>query len=54
VGDPTVDLIVAWNLLPAGARDVFRAALRVDDAIWARGRGWTLSIALIQLIHLLL
>jgi aminoglycoside phosphotransferase (APT) family kinase protein len=49
VGDPTVDLIVAWNLLPAGARTVFRAALRVDDATWARGRGWALSIALIQL-----
>ncbi|ACZ87129.1 aminoglycoside phosphotransferase family protein [Streptosporangium roseum] len=49
VGDPTVDLVVAWNLLPAAARDVLRAALRVDDATWARGRGWALSIALIQL-----
>jgi aminoglycoside phosphotransferase (APT) family kinase protein len=49
VGDPTVDLIVAWNLLPAGVRPVFRAALGVDDATWARGRGWALSIALIQL-----
>jgi aminoglycoside phosphotransferase (APT) family kinase protein len=49
VGDPACDSIVAWNLLPAGARDVFRAALRVDDATWARGRGWALSMALIQL-----
>ncbi|HEX6469499.1 MAG TPA: aminoglycoside phosphotransferase family protein [Streptosporangiaceae bacterium] len=49
VGDPTVDLIVAWNLLPADVRPVFRAALGVDDATWARGRGWALSIALIQL-----
>ncbi|OUC90111.1 aminoglycoside phosphotransferase family protein [Streptosporangium minutum] len=49
VGDPTVDLVVAWNLLPADARDVFRTALRVDDATWTRGRGWALSIALIQL-----
>jgi aminoglycoside phosphotransferase (APT) family kinase protein len=49
VGDPTVDLIVAWNLLPAGARNLFRAALQVDDATWSRGRGWALSIALIQL-----
>jgi aminoglycoside phosphotransferase (APT) family kinase protein len=49
VGDPTVDLIVAWNLLPAGARAVFRAALGADDATWARGRAWALSIALIQL-----
>ena len=49
VGDPTVDLIAAWNLLPPGARGAFREALRADDATWARGRGWALSIALIQL-----
>jgi aminoglycoside phosphotransferase (APT) family kinase protein len=49
VGDPTVDLIVAWNMLPAAGRSAFRAALQVDDATWKRGRGWALSIALIQL-----
>ncbi|MER6400876.1 aminoglycoside phosphotransferase family protein [Kitasatospora sp. NPDC001603] len=49
VGDPTVDQIVAWNLLPAAARPAFRAALAADDATWARGRAWALSIALIQL-----
>lgn len=49
VGDPAVDLIVAWNLLPAGPRDAFRAAVNVDDATWARGRGWALSTALIAL-----
>lgn len=49
VGDPTVDLIVAWNMLPTAARSTFRAALQVDDATWKRGRGWALSIALIQL-----
>lgn len=49
VGDPACDLIVAWNLLPAATREVLRAELRVDDATWDRGRGWALSIALIQL-----
>jgi aminoglycoside phosphotransferase (APT) family kinase protein len=49
VGDPAVDLIAAWNLLRPDAREVYRAALHVDDATWARGRGWALSIALIQL-----
>ncbi|WP_433242675.1 aminoglycoside phosphotransferase family protein [Streptosporangium sp. CA-135522] len=49
VGDPACDLIVAWNLLPAGVRDDFRTALQVDDATWARGRGRALSIALIAL-----
>ncbi|MFF8731026.1 aminoglycoside phosphotransferase family protein [Streptomyces sp. NPDC015171] len=49
VGDPAVDLIVAWNLLPATARGTFREAVGADDAQWARGRGWALSISLIQL-----
>jgi aminoglycoside phosphotransferase (APT) family kinase protein len=49
LGDPACDLPVAWNLLPEGVRDLFRATLQVDDATWARGRGWALSIALIQL-----
>ncbi|MFI5685128.1 aminoglycoside phosphotransferase family protein [Streptomyces sp. NPDC051636] len=49
VGDPAVDLIVAWNLLPASARGVFREVVGADDAEWARGRGWALSISLIQL-----
>ncbi|HKF39306.1 MAG TPA: aminoglycoside phosphotransferase family protein, partial [Ktedonobacteraceae bacterium] len=49
VGDPACDLQVAWNLLSAQIRDVFRAALQVDDATWARGRGWALSVGLIAL-----
>jgi aminoglycoside phosphotransferase (APT) family kinase protein len=49
VGDPACDLMVAWNLLSAESRDVFRNALQVDDATWARGRGWALSVGLIAL-----
>jgi aminoglycoside phosphotransferase (APT) family kinase protein len=49
LGDPTVDLVVAWNLLPAAVRPAFRAALGADDHTWRRGRGWALSIAIIQL-----
>ena len=49
VGDPACDLIVAWNLLSAETRSAFRAALPVDDATWARGRGWALSFGLIGL-----
>ncbi|MCX4584053.1 aminoglycoside phosphotransferase family protein [Streptomyces sp. NBC_01481] len=49
LGDPAVDLISAWYLLPADTRGAFRAALEVDDAAWARGRGWALSIALLEL-----
>jgi aminoglycoside phosphotransferase (APT) family kinase protein len=48
-GDPACDLFPAWNLLPDDAREVFREALAVDDATWIRGRGRTLSQALIAL-----
>ncbi|MGX1670864.1 aminoglycoside phosphotransferase family protein [Streptomyces sp. NPDC055400] len=49
LGDPAVDLIAAWYLLPAGAREVFRTGSGSDDDAWARGRGWALSVALLEL-----
>jgi aminoglycoside phosphotransferase (APT) family kinase protein len=49
VGDPACDLIAAWSFLDSKAREVFRAALGVDDATWARGRGWALSVGLIAI-----
>ncbi|MBM7493653.1 aminoglycoside phosphotransferase (APT) family kinase protein [Micromonospora luteifusca] len=49
VGDPAVDLMPAWNLLDAEARETYRRALGVDDAMWERGRGW----ALVQAINAL-
>lgn len=53
VGDPACDLMVAWTLFSGESRDVFRAALSVDDATWARGRGWALSWALIYIPYYL-
>jgi aminoglycoside phosphotransferase (APT) family kinase protein len=35
--------------LQGRSRDAFRAALPLDDATWARGRGWTLWKGLITL-----
>jgi aminoglycoside phosphotransferase (APT) family kinase protein len=46
VGDPASDVMVVWKMLSAEARDIFRAALAVDEATWARSRGWALSQAL--------
>lgn len=43
VGDPACDLMIAWELFSGESRDAFRAGLTVDDATWARGRGWALS-----------
>ncbi|MFJ7214610.1 aminoglycoside phosphotransferase family protein [Amycolatopsis sp. NPDC098790] len=48
-GDPACDLIPAWNLLTAATRPVFRDAVGTDEATWARGRGWALAMAVIQL-----
>ena len=47
IGDPAVDLIVAWNLLDKNTRPVFRDAVHVDEITWRRGRAWALSIALV-------
>lgn len=44
VGDPACDVMAAWNILPARPRAIFREALGVDDAMWERARGWSLSM----------
>jgi aminoglycoside phosphotransferase (APT) family kinase protein len=46
VGDPACDVAVVWKMLSANTRGIFREALAVDDATWARSRGWVLSQAL--------
>ena len=49
VGDPACDVMVVWKVLTADTRHIFRTALAVDEATWARSRGWALSQALIAL-----
>jgi aminoglycoside phosphotransferase (APT) family kinase protein len=50
-GDPACDLVVAWMALPVAHHATFRAALGPyaqgsgGDALWRRGRGWAVSIA---------
>lgn len=67
VADPAVDLIAAWYLLSPEGRKTFRTKVTMspkadteteaateplaDDATWARGRGWALSIALMELSY---
>jgi aminoglycoside phosphotransferase (APT) family kinase protein len=45
VGDPTVDLVTAWELLDSEARALFRTEVGVDDRTWLLGRAWALAIA---------
>ena len=49
VGDPACDCMAAWSVLPASARSVFRTELGCDAALWARGKGWAVSVAAIAL-----
>ena len=51
VGDTACDTVILWTYFRGRARDVFRQELAVDEATWARGRGWTLWKALIMLTN---
>jgi aminoglycoside phosphotransferase (APT) family kinase protein len=51
VGDPACDVMVAWKLHSATARDAFREALPTDDATWERARGWVVSQAVAALSY---
>jgi aminoglycoside phosphotransferase (APT) family kinase protein len=49
VGDPACDTVMRWTQFRGAARRAFVDRLGVDDATWARGRGWALWKALIML-----
>lgn len=51
VGDPACDTVIAWTLFAGESREAFCAALGLDRATWARGRGWALWKALITLVE---
>lgn len=41
VGDGSVDLLYAWSMFDAPAREVLRRASGVDEATWVRARAWS-------------
>ena len=47
IGDPACDLVIAFTLFSGRSRDVFRSGVALDDATWARARGWAIWKALI-------
>ncbi len=49
LGDPAVDLSVAWTLLTPQTRPAFRARVGLDDDCWRRGMAWALSVAVVAL-----
>ena len=47
VGDPACDLVIGWGLFEGESRRAFRDAIGLDDATWARARGWAIWKAMI-------
>ncbi len=47
IGDPACDLVIAYTLFEGSSRQIFRSGMALDDATWARARGWALWKALI-------
>ena len=40
IGDRSVDLLYAWSMFDASAREVLRAEADADEATWLRARAW--------------
>jgi aminoglycoside phosphotransferase (APT) family kinase protein len=51
VGDPACDTVLRWTQFHGAARRAYVRDLGVDDATWARGRGWALWKGLIMLTN---
>lgn len=52
VGDGSVDLLYAWSMFDAPAREVLRRASGVDEATWVRARAWSfVGPGLLSLAH---
>jgi aminoglycoside phosphotransferase (APT) family kinase protein len=44
--DPALDLVCAWHLFDAGAREALRTALAVGPTQWLRGAAWAFAQAM--------
>lgn len=49
IGDPSCDTTIAWTFFDGASRRAFADTIALDEATWARGRGWALWKALITL-----
>lgn len=44
LGDAARDIAGVWGMLSRVAREVFRDAVSIDDATWARARAWAIRV----------
>lgn len=50
-GDPACDTTILWTYFDGAVRETFRREVALDEATWARGRGWALWKALIMITN---
>jgi len=43
VGDPAIETMIAWSLVPRDSRRAYRDALGLDDNTGERGKSWVLA-----------
>jgi aminoglycoside phosphotransferase (APT) family kinase protein len=48
-GDPACDLVMQWTFFTGYSAAAFRRGLHLDEATWARSRGWALWKALVTI-----
>ncbi len=46
-GDPACESLLAWMTLTSSARARYRGLVGLDEAAWARARGWALAFAVL-------
>jgi hypothetical protein len=51
VGDPAVDLMLAWTLLSKNTRSHFKSIVNPSSDTWARGRGWAVTFGVVAFTH---
>lgn len=52
MGDPAMDLQIAWFFLDVDSRKIFRDEMNIDDETWLRGRAWALWKATFDLCEI--
>jgi aminoglycoside phosphotransferase (APT) family kinase protein len=52
VGDPAIDLKIAWFFLEGKAREIFCNEMNMDDDTWIRAKAWGLWKATFDLCEI--
>lgn len=52
VGDPACDLVIAWTYFTEKAREIFIAAMDMEEDTWLRARAWGLWKATYELCEI--